>query len=156
MSLAVYMYLFLFGPWRALPLYEVLQVFSVMKFILIWTKWRLFLRFCITVVMWLHRNWILIFLVKRITNVCLVCSRNVNVSIMSFILCAFCLQICEDLMTRCLAPDCQMGGLGCDNMTVCLVCFLHGRPYEDLIRRCSQPCIGGPVPHLSSYDMDLK
>ncbi|KAH9373610.1 hypothetical protein HPB48_014793 [Haemaphysalis longicornis] len=30
-------------------------------------------------------------------------------------------QICEELMTRCLAPDCQMGGLGCDNMTVVLV-----------------------------------
>lgn len=64
--------------------------------------------------------------------------------------------ICEELMTRCLAPDCQMGGLGCDNMTVCLVCFLHDRPYEDLIRRCSQPSIGGPVPHLSNYAMDLK
>ncbi|XP_052277682.1 probable protein phosphatase 2C T23F11.1 isoform X1 [Dreissena polymorpha] len=61
--------------------------------------------------------------------------------------------ICEELMMRCLAPDCQMGGLGCDNMTVCLVCFLHGRPYEDLIRRCAQPCIGGPVPHLNNYDL---
>ncbi|XP_053398734.1 probable protein phosphatase 2C T23F11.1 isoform X1 [Mercenaria mercenaria] len=64
--------------------------------------------------------------------------------------------ICEELMTRCLAPDCQMGGLGCDNMTVCLVCFLHDRPFEDLIRRCSQPSLGGPVPHLSNYNMDLK
>lgn len=27
-------------------------------------------------------------------------------------------DICENLMTRCLAPDCQMAGLGCDNMTV--------------------------------------
>lgn len=40
-------------------------------------------------------------------------------------------------MTRCLAPDCQMGGLGCDNMTVVLVGFLHGKPYEDLVARCS-------------------
>ncbi|RWS21671.1 putative protein phosphatase 2C T23F11.1-like protein, partial [Leptotrombidium deliense] len=45
--------------------------------------------------------------------------------------------ICEQLMTRCLAPDCQMGGLGCDNMTVILVCFLHGKSYEDLSLRCS-------------------
>jgi hypothetical protein len=45
-------------------------------------------------------------------------------------------EICENLMTRCLAPDCQMGGLGGDNMTVILVCFLHGQPYEDLIERC--------------------
>ncbi|GLG96107.1 hypothetical protein R5R35_007275 [Gryllus longicercus] len=47
-------------------------------------------------------------------------------------------DICEDLMTRCLAPDCQMGGLGCDNMTVVLICFLHGRPYEELCARCAQ------------------
>lgn len=44
--------------------------------------------------------------------------------------------ICEQLMTRCLAPDCQMGGLGCDNMTVVLVCFLNGEPYEKLAERC--------------------
>ena len=35
-------------------------------------------------------------------------------------------------MTRCLAPDCQMGGLGCDNMTVVLVCILNGESYEKL------------------------
>lgn len=47
-------------------------------------------------------------------------------------------EICEELMTRCLAPDCQMGGLGCDNMTVVLVCFLHGCSYEDLAMKCSR------------------
>ena len=47
-------------------------------------------------------------------------------------------------MTRCLAPDCQMGGLGCDNMTVVLVCFLHPSvdnvpgSYVDLCQRCSR------------------
>lgn len=46
-------------------------------------------------------------------------------------------DICEDLMTRCLAPDCQMGGLGCDNMTVVLVCFLHGKSYDELSARCA-------------------
>lgn len=46
--------------------------------------------------------------------------------------------ICEHLMTRCLAPDCQMGGIGGDNMTVIIVCFLHGRPYEDLVNRCKE------------------
>lgn len=45
-------------------------------------------------------------------------------------------EICEQLMTRCLAPDFQLSGLGGDNMTVVLVCFLHGRPYEDLKNRC--------------------
>ena len=39
-------------------------------------------------------------------------------------------------MNRCLAPDCQMGGLGCDNMTVVLVCFLNGESYEKLAERC--------------------
>nr|CAD7449738.1 unnamed protein product [Timema bartmani] len=46
-------------------------------------------------------------------------------------------DICEDLMTRCLAPDCQMGGLGCDNMTVVLICFLQGKPYEELVSKCN-------------------
>lgn len=42
-------------------------------------------------------------------------------------------------MTRCLAPDCQMGGLGCDNMTVVLICFLNGKTYEDLADKCAIP-----------------
>uniref|UniRef100_A0A0K0CTH2 protein-serine/threonine phosphatase n=1 Tax=Angiostrongylus cantonensis TaxID=6313 RepID=A0A0K0CTH2_ANGCA len=33
--------------------------------------------------------------------------------------------ICEELLTRCLAPDAQMGGVGCDNMTVsCYIVYL--------------------------------
>ncbi len=32
-----------------------------------------------------------------------------------------------------------MGGVGCDNMTVILVCFLHGRSYAELVERCSRP-----------------
>lgn len=46
-------------------------------------------------------------------------------------------QICEELLDHCLAPDCQMGGLGCDNMTVILVCILNGQQYEELAERCS-------------------
>ena len=46
--------------------------------------------------------------------------------------------ICEELMTRCLAPDSSMGGLGCDNMTVILVCFLHNQTYEKLVEDCIQ------------------
>lgn len=38
--------------------------------------------------------------------------------------------ICEELMMRCLANDCSMGGLGCDNMTVILICFVHNQPYQ--------------------------
>ncbi|XP_048481383.1 probable protein phosphatase 2C T23F11.1 isoform X5 [Plutella xylostella] len=31
--------------------------------------------------------------------------------------------VCEALMQRCLAPNCATGGVGCDNMTVLIVCF---------------------------------
>lgn len=37
--------------------------------------------------------------------------------------------IAEELMTRCLAADCTLGGVGCDNMTVVIVVFLHGKTY---------------------------
>lgn len=58
-------------------------------------------------------------------------------------------------MTRCLAPDCQMGGLGCDNMTVVLVCFLHGGTYEELAERCARP---GPAQAnvAEDYGIDIK
>lgn len=48
-------------------------------------------------------------------------------------------QICEQLLDACLAPDCQMGGLGCDNMTAVLVCLLNEQSYEDLAAKCAQP-----------------
>ncbi|GMT18601.1 hypothetical protein PFISCL1PPCAC_9898 [Pristionchus fissidentatus] len=47
--------------------------------------------------------------------------------------------ICEELLSRCLAPDCQMGGLGCDNMTAVLVLLANGRPLEELTAKCKQP-----------------
>lgn len=47
-------------------------------------------------------------------------------------------EICEELLNCCLAPDALMG-TGCDNMTVILVCFLHGKPCSHLISRCEKP-----------------
>jgi len=47
-------------------------------------------------------------------------------------------EICEELLDHCLAPDCQMGGLGCDNMTVVLVCLLNDNSYDELADRCSR------------------
>lgn len=47
-------------------------------------------------------------------------------------------DICENLMMRCLAPDCQMAGLGCDNMTVVIVALLHGESYEKLQEKCKE------------------
>lgn len=46
--------------------------------------------------------------------------------------------ICEELMTQCLAPDSTMGGLGCDNMTVILVCLLQEKPYQRLVDKCAK------------------
>lgn len=40
-------------------------------------------------------------------------------------------DICEDLMERCLAPDSDTGGIGCDNMTVCIVALLNGRTKDE-------------------------
>ncbi|CAI2724310.1 unnamed protein product [Schistosoma spindalis] len=54
-------------------------------------------------------------------------------------------KVCEELMMRCLAPDCHTNGLGCDNMTVVLVCLLQGRPFSDLQRKCSRSCPAGPA-----------
>ncbi|XP_063415555.1 probable protein phosphatase 2C T23F11.1 isoform X3 [Mytilus trossulus] len=59
-------------------------------------------------------------------------------------------MICEELMTRCLAPDCEMGGLGCDNMTVIIVCFLSGGTYDDLVKRCQRPSPAGPVTNMTN------
>jgi len=47
-------------------------------------------------------------------------------------------DICEELMNRCLSPDCQMGGLGCDNMTCVLVCLTHNKPYQVMVERCAR------------------
>ncbi|THD20967.1 Phosphatase [Fasciola hepatica] len=59
-------------------------------------------------------------------------------------------RICEELMMRCLAPNCHTNGLGCDNMTVVLVCLLYGKPMSDLQRRCSRPCLAGPAADILS------
>lgn len=36
-------------------------------------------------------------------------------------------KACENLMDRCLAKDSELGGIGCDNMTVIIVGFLNGK-----------------------------
>lgn len=61
--------------------------------------------------------------------------------------------ICEQLMSRCLAPDCQMGGLGCDNMTVVLVCFLHGESYEKLAEKCKLEAL--PLSQVSNLNTSI-
>lgn len=46
-------------------------------------------------------------------------------------------KICENIMMRCLAPDLQMAGLGCDNMTVLIIGLLHDESYEQLRIKCT-------------------
>ncbi|KNC96344.1 uncharacterized protein SPPG_08245 [Spizellomyces punctatus DAOM BR117] len=40
-------------------------------------------------------------------------------------------EICEAMMDRCLAPDSELGGVGCDNMTVIIVGLLNNKPKEE-------------------------
>ncbi|PKC67547.1 PP2C-domain-containing protein [Rhizophagus irregularis] len=40
-------------------------------------------------------------------------------------------KACENLMERCLAKDSELGGIGCDNMTVIIVGFLDGKVVDD-------------------------
>lgn len=47
-------------------------------------------------------------------------------------------SICEELLGYCLAPVCQMGGLGGDNMSIIIVSLLHGKPWENLVERCKK------------------
>ncbi|KAI8822612.1 phosphatase 2C-like domain-containing protein [Fimicolochytrium jonesii] len=40
-------------------------------------------------------------------------------------------QICEQLMDHCLAPDSELGGVGCDNMTVVIAALLKGKSKKE-------------------------
>ncbi|GET03973.1 phosphatase 2C-like domain-containing protein [Rhizophagus clarus] len=40
-------------------------------------------------------------------------------------------KACENLMDKCLAKDSELGGIGCDNMTVIIVGFLNGRTVDE-------------------------
>ncbi|VIO91014.1 probable protein phosphatase 2C, putative [Brugia malayi] len=62
--------------------------------------------------------------------------------------------ICEKLLSRCLAPDCQMGGLGCDNMTAVLVCLLQEDTPEAYIARCSRKPVGSAGGDAASVESE--
>ncbi|CAO3595589.1 unnamed protein product [Absidia cylindrospora] len=40
-------------------------------------------------------------------------------------------DICESIMDHCLAPDSEVGGVGCDNMSVIIVGIMHGKSKEE-------------------------
>jgi protein phosphatase 2C family protein 2/3 len=39
-------------------------------------------------------------------------------------------EICETMMDHCLASETEVGGYGCDNMTVIIVALLHDKTSE--------------------------
>ncbi|KAI1713710.1 protein phosphatase 2C domain-containing protein [Ditylenchus destructor] len=45
--------------------------------------------------------------------------------------------VCEELMNRCLAKESESSDIGCDNMTVILVCLLQGCDQDKYIKRIS-------------------
>lgn len=40
-------------------------------------------------------------------------------------------EICELMMDHCLAPDTEVGGLGCDNMSIIIVGILNGKTMDE-------------------------
>ncbi|CAK8684355.1 unnamed protein product [Clavelina lepadiformis] len=66
--------------------------------------------------------------------------------------------ICEQLMDRCLATECAVGGVGCDNMTVIIIALKQNGSFDELCKKCSQPK-RDPIPPsclLSSYPDYVK
>src|SRR6185312_4114273 len=56
---------------------------------------------------------------------------------------------CENLMERCLAPGSDLGGVGCDNMTVIIVGFLQGRTEQQWYDWIKERVEAGIGPTLS-------
>ncbi|PTD03168.1 Protein phosphatase 2C 3 [Fusarium culmorum] len=75
-------------------------------------------------------------------------------------------KICENMMDNCLASNSETGGVGCDNMTMCIIGFLNGKSkdewYEEIARRVANgdgPCaplteFRGPGVHHNFEDSD--
>ncbi|ANB12850.1 type 2C protein phosphatase PTC2 [Sugiyamaella lignohabitans] len=63
--------------------------------------------------------------------------------------------ICENLMDNCLAPETDMTGIGCDNMTVMIIALLNGQTkeewYETVAGRVARG--EGPVAPVSSAEI---
>jgi len=61
-------------------------------------------------------------------------------------------------MDRCLASECAVGGVGCDNMTVIIVALKQNGSFDELCRKCAVPK-RDPIPPcclLSSYPDYVK
>ncbi|KAJ1906008.1 Protein phosphatase 2C 2 [Coemansia sp. IMI 209127] len=47
-------------------------------------------------------------------------------------------QVCEEMMDRCLASESDLGGVGCDNMTVVIVGLLNGKTEDEWYEHVKQ------------------
>ncbi|UKZ75187.1 Protein phosphatase 2C 2 [Trichoderma virens FT-333] len=70
-------------------------------------------------------------------------------------------KICENMMDNCLASNSETGGVGCDNMTMVIIGFLHGKTkeqwYDEIAKRVANgdgPCAPGICD--SGYDVDAE
>jgi len=77
-------------------------------------------------------------------------------------------KICENMMDNCLASNSETGGVGCDNMTICIIGLLRGKTkeawYEEIATRVANgdgPCappeyadFRGPGVHHNFDDSD--
>lgn len=65
-------------------------------------------------------------------------------------------KICEKLMDNCLAPESDMTGIGCDNMTVLIVALLNGQTKEQWYDTIAERVKNGDGPVASISVADLK
>ncbi|KAG0250747.1 Protein phosphatase 2C 2 [Actinomortierella ambigua] len=54
--------------------------------------------------------------------------------------------LCENVMDKCLAPDSELTGVGCDNMTLMIVGFLNGQPIDHWYEKVAQRHAANPNP----------
>jgi protein phosphatase 2C family protein 2/3 len=68
-------------------------------------------------------------------------------------------KICEDMMDRCLAPDSDCSGVGCDNMTVMVVALLRGRTLDQWYDHVGQKVldkVGYETPELEDLPQPFR
>lgn len=63
-------------------------------------------------------------------------------------------SICEALMDKCLAPDSDWGGVGCDNMTVLIVALLGGRTKDEWFEWVKQRVESGEAYQTPKEEVD--
>ncbi|KAF4785204.1 protein phosphatase 2C [Colletotrichum scovillei] len=55
-------------------------------------------------------------------------------------------KICENMMDNCLASNSETGGVGCDNMTMCIIGLLRGKTKEEWYEEIAKRVAAGDGP----------